>query len=130
VSIQTPPYSAGVLGQGITYPPTLDTATGRLKLSWGTDVVAQSIQSICQTQPGERVMLPDYGAGSVTFDPIDMARMKVALEKSIADYEPRALDVDVQVSLGVPGEVIASIAFRVAGDATTRTLTYPLFVGP
>lgn len=129
-AIQAPPPSAGVLGQGIKYPPEFDSATGRLKLSWGPDVVAQSILSILQTQTGERSMLPGYGAGSTTFEPVDAERHRLLIEQSIAEYEPRAVSVTTDVRLMPTGELMISVSYQLRGDATTRTLTYPLFSGP
>lgn len=129
MSIQAPPASAGVLGQGIKYPPQFDSK-GRLALSWGSDLVDQAILSLCQTQPGERVMQPDYGASSETFEPIGLDRMKIQLEKSIADHEPRAKDVRVDVSLDPDGIPVARVSYSVDGEATERTLTTPIFTGP
>ena len=129
--IQAPPPSAGVLGQGVKYPPTLDTSTGRLALSWGPDVVTQAIQSIAQTQASERPMLPGYGASTI-FEPTDSARIAITLDQNIADYEPRAVNVNVEPEMDprAAGGVIANISYSVLGEATIRTLTYPVFTGP
>lgn len=129
-AIQNPPASAGILGQGIKYPPEVDTTTGRLKLSWGSDLVGQSIQSIATTQPYERPMLPGYGAASITFEPVDEHRFRLLLESNIAEYEPRASDVSVQVTPLRTAETEARITYAVIGEANTRTLTVPLFTGP
>lgn len=128
-AIQVPPPAAGVLGQGITYPPTVDSK-GRLALSWGVDLVTQSIQSICVTQPFERVMQPDYGAATETFEPADLARMQTKLEEQIAAHEPRAEKVSVTVQPSTNGEVLTIVAFTVRGEATERTLTFPLYTPP
>lgn len=130
-AIQAPPPSAGVYGQGVKYPPTLDTSTGRLALSWGPDLVSESILSICRTVPLERAMLPGYGAATVTFEPIDAYTMKEALLKNIAEYEPRARNVEVEVPPPQPGGVVvASISYQLAGEANIRTLTYPIYTPP
>lgn len=129
-AIQAPPASAGVLGQGIKYPPEVDPTTGRLKLAWGGDLVDQSIQSIAMTQPYERPMLPGYGAASMTFEPVDEHRFRLLLEANIAEYEPRASDVQVKVVPLRTAETEARITYSVIGEANTRTLTAPLFSGP
>lgn len=130
-AIQAPPASAGVLGQGVKYPPTL-TANGRLALSWGQQSVQESIVSIARTQRHERVMLPGYGADASTFEPIELHRYQQQLESSIADYEPRAVrvSVDVRPNPTQLGSAIAFIQFATANDASLRTLTVPLFIGP
>jgi phage baseplate assembly protein W len=129
-SIQAPPPSAGVYGQGVKYPPTLDTTTGRLALSWGSTLVDESILSICRTVPNERAMLPGYGAATVTFEPIDEYKMREALQANIAAYEPRATNVEVSV-VGEPNGVMrAHISYVPVGEANVRTLTYPIFTPP
>lgn len=129
-AIQAPPYSAGVLGQGISYPPEY-TSNGRLKLSWGTTLVDESIESIAATQDGERVMLPGYGAGHNIFEPFDEHRQKLKLEENIANFEPRARNVRVDVTIGDrPGDAISTVTYEYDGEATPRTLTFPLFKGP
>jgi phage baseplate assembly protein W len=129
-AIQAPPPSAGVYGQGVKYPPTLDTSTGRLALSWGTKLVDESILSICRTVPKERVMLPGYGAATVTFEPIDEYKMREALTANIAEYEPRATNVEVDVKSEANGVMVAHISYVPVGEANTRTLTYPIFTPP
>lgn len=128
-ALPAPPASASVLGQGIAYPLSF-TPNGRLALASGTDLVTQSIQSICMTAPGERVMLPGYGAATSTFEPVDLDRQSLAVRESVAEYEVRARDVSVSDELGPQGRVVRNVAFNVIGEANTRTLTFPLFDGP
>lgn len=129
-AIQAPPPSAGVLGQGVKYPPEVDTKTGRLRLAWGADLVQQAILSIQQTERDERPMLPGYGAAMVTFEPIDAYRHKLVVEANVAEFEPRAKNVDVDVQLMPTGEVKSLVRFDVVGEATPRTLTATVFTGP
>jgi len=127
-AIQAPPATAGVFGQGVAYPPSCD-AKGRLTLAWGVDLVSQSVLSIAQTQRGERPMLPDYGAATI-FEPIDADRLKINLEENIANHEPRARNVEVTTTTGTGGGMPTKIEFQTTGDASTRSLTVPLFTGP
>lgn len=127
-AIQAVPATAGVFGQGVTYPLAFD-AKGRLALSWGVDLVTQSILSIAQTQKGERPMLPDYGAATI-FEPVDADRLKINLEQNIANHEPRARDVEVTTRTGTGGDMPTEIKFKTAGDASQKSLTVPLFNGP
>ena len=82
------------------------------------------------TQPYERPMLPGYGAASVTFEPVDEHRFRLQFEANIAEYEPRASNVSVQVVPLRTNETQCKVTFDVIGDANTRTLTVPLFTGP
>jgi len=127
-ALPQPPATASVLGQGIAYPPSL-TANGRLALASGADLVTQAIQSICLTAPGERVMLPGYGAAATVFEPYDADRQSLLVRESIADHEPRARNVEVNDDGSDNGRVLRTITFDVLGEATSRTLTFPLFHG-
>lgn len=49
-------------GQGIAFPPRIGT-DGQVAWSAGPDSVRESIHVILATDPGERVMLPTFGAG-------------------------------------------------------------------
>jgi phage baseplate assembly protein W len=130
-ALPPPPSQAAYLGQGIAYPLAYDN-NGRLKLSAGPQAVADSMSSIMQTQPGERVMQPDYGADDVTFEPVtDAGRRKARLEQVIADHEPRVTSVDVSVELGQNGnEQALNIEYSIAGQATPQTLVLPFYTGP
>jgi phage baseplate assembly protein W len=107
----------------------LDGATGRLKLSSGADLVQQAVHSICVTAPGERVMLPSYGAATSTFEPVDIDRQSLAVRESVSEYEPRANNVVVSDDIGPSGRVVRNVQFEVIGEANARTLTLPLFEG-
>ena len=129
-AIRQPPVNSGLGGQGVSYP--LDyTTQGRLKLSYGEQSINEALISILLTVAGERVMLPAYGANSGVHEPIDLARMIAKFRLDVRDYEPRVDTVDVTTELGdQPQQVIMHITYTLVSDATERTLTYPLFVGP
>jgi uncharacterized protein len=50
-----------LFGRGIAFPPRIN-ANGRWTWSSGADNIRQSIQIILQTELGERLMLPNFGA--------------------------------------------------------------------
>ena len=51
-----------IFGRGINFPPRIN-ANGRWAWSAGADNIRQSIQIILQTEPLERLMLPNFGSG-------------------------------------------------------------------
>lgn len=129
-AIQQPAPTSGTGGQGVSYPPTF-TIQGRLKLSNGTTTVEEALRAILETSPGERAMLPGYGARIGEFEPANLSRVVAKFRKDVADYEPRVDTVDATPDYGPgAGEVSLSIVYTLVGDATERTLTYPLFTGP
>jgi phage baseplate assembly protein W len=130
-AIQTPSPTGGFMGQGVKYPLTL-TSQGRLQLSNGTTCVEDSLRAILETAPGERAMLPGYGAKTGEFEPIDLQRMVAKFKKDVADYEPRVESIvaaDIGYGPGV-GEASVNIVYQLVGEANERILTYPIFVGP
>lgn len=126
-AIQSPPASAGVYGQGIKYPLAIDATTGRLALSWGPTSVDDSIRSICMTAQGERVMLPSYGAGGLTFEPVDENRISFLVQSQIESHEPRARNPQVRLSIAPNQVVIVAVTYQLLSDANPHTLTFPLF---
>jgi len=130
-AIQTPSPTGGFFGQGVSYPIAL-TTTGRLQLSNGTTCVEEALQAILETAPGERVMLPGFGARTGEFEPVDLQRMIAKFKKDVADYEPRVesiASIDPTYGPGV-GEVSVSFSYVLVGEANERILTYNLFIGP
>jgi uncharacterized protein len=53
-------------GRGLRFPPGVG-ANGRVSFSAAAENVRQSIRIILSTEPGERVMLPEFGGGLKRF---------------------------------------------------------------
>jgi phage baseplate assembly protein W len=131
-AIRAVPANAGFVGQGCSYPFQLDGTTGRLKISFGAALVAEALTSIVSTQPGERIMQPDYGAsGASLFEPLDPTRLAVQIEKCIEDHEPRIESIKVDATLGAtPDQAEVTVTYTIVGEANERVLTAPYFAGP
>ncbi len=129
-ALQKAPANAGIAGQGVSFPIDY-TIQGRLALSFGEQSVNDALVSILLTTAGERAMLPSYGANAGEHEPVDLARMIAKFRLDVRDYEPRVDTTEVSSELGdQPGQVMLHITYTMVSDATERTLTYPLFVGP
>lgn len=128
-AIVQPPASAGALGQGVKYPIAYDSA-GRLSLSFGVQSVAEAMQSIIETAPGERVMEPDYGAAVGVFDPVNPEIVQFAINDSTHDHEPRIESVETRATLDQGGTARVSVGIKIRDQAGTKTLTFPYFAGP
>lgn len=71
------------------YPLTSD-GQGSLCLSRDEDLVAESIYSVLETRPGERIMRPNYGTPDYLFESVNAisiqtGRIEAALTDQIAD---------------------------------------------
>jgi phage baseplate assembly protein W len=117
-------------GRGLAFPLQLGIAG--LAESAGLNKVEESIRIILGTQPGERVMRPDFGSRlrSLAFAPntpatADLARYYVT--ESLTRWEQRidVLDVEVTNDL-VHGLLAIEIRYRLRATRGTQTLVHPL----
>jgi phage baseplate assembly protein W len=84
---------AMLFGRGIAFPPRLDT-DGRVGWAAGQRSIRESIRIILTTEPGERLMLPSFGAGlrSYLFEPNVPATLRLIEERvqhALRRWEPR-----------------------------------------
>jgi phage baseplate assembly protein W len=82
-----------LFGRSIAFPPQLD---GQRRIAWSTaaDNIRESIQIILSTESGERLMLPEFGAGlkRFLFEPNTVATHRLIeekIEQSLVIWEPR-----------------------------------------
>lgn len=116
-----------VFGQSLSFPPRVG-ADGRFVWSSDQDNIREAIALILKTEPGERVGVPDFGAGLARFlfEPNNVATrasVRDAMMRSLALWEPRiALEsVEVDTDPADAQSAIATITYRlVATDARER----------
>lgn len=92
---------ARLFGQGIGFPPRLD-ADSRVAWSVGPENIRESIRIVLTTEPGERLMLPAFGAGlqRFLFEPNTVTthrRIEEAVVQSLDRWEPRIKVNEVSV---------------------------------
>ena len=91
------------------------------------------MKSILQTQPGERVMQPSYGADQVTFEPMNPDRVEFMVREAILDHEPRVDSNQLLIDVNEgdrPGELIVQVTYTGLGEVNPRVLTQGYFSGP
>lgn len=84
---------AALFGQGFAFPPRLDTR-GRVAWALGHQGVRESIRIVLTTEPGERLMLPAFGAGlrAFLFEPNVPSTHRIIEERvtfALRRWEPR-----------------------------------------
>ncbi|GGN58772.1 baseplate protein [Actinoplanes lobatus] len=98
------------------------------------EAVAQSIRLILATDPGERVMRPDFGAGLGTFvfEPINTAtliRIRNRVQQALVDAEAR---IDVLAVTVTPDRELPLIAidvqYRIRATNSLHNLVYPFYL--
>ncbi len=120
------------LGTGVAFPPRPDPVTGALDWLSGAAVVRQSIQLILDTEPGERVMRPTFGAGLRRYlmdpnTPVTRAQIALDVQAALATWEPRIVVQSVSVDPGDdPAEVVITVSYVHVRDQSPGTLELPL----
>jgi phage baseplate assembly protein W len=122
------------LGSGIAFPPLADSRGALAMVSYEEDV-RQSILIILSTNPGERVMRPDFGAGlrDFVFEPADLStmhRLQTRVQESLIDWEPRISlkTVDVTLDPVTRSTLYVSITYLVRATNAVANLVYPFYL--
>jgi len=122
------------LGVGWAFPPALDVTRVPAMVAYEEDI-RQSIMIIMGTEPGERIMRPDFGAGlnRFVFEPANtttMALIQTRVHDALVDWEPRIEVITVTVTLD-PNErnlLLIETTYRVRATNTLHNLVYPFYL--
>jgi uncharacterized protein len=119
------------LGRGWAFPPGPDPS-GAVALRAGSALVRQSILLILDTEPGERVMRPDFGCGLRRYlmepnTPATRAAIAREVEAALGAWEPRIELREVEVTMtDDPSTVVVSVAYLHVRDQSPDGLQVPL----
>jgi phage baseplate assembly protein W len=126
---------ATLFGQGLAFPPRLGD-DGRLAWAVGHRSVRDSIRIILTTEPGERLMLPTFGAGlrSFLFEPNVPATHRLIEERvqhALRRWEPRvAVDsIDVAAHPDDPGRATVTITYTLVATQASERIDLSVAVG-
>ena len=123
------------MGQGMGLPLLPDEFSRGMRWLGGPDKVRQSIYVILDTEPGERLMRPEFGCDlrRHIMEP-NTAGTRTLIQHSVAialnKWEPR-INVDkVMVSpSNDPTVVLIDIQYTHRRDGSTDNLVYPFYLG-
>jgi phage baseplate assembly protein W len=122
------------LGTGVTFPPQIDPATGKFRMSDGPKSVKESIYLILMTQMGERLTRPKFGtntAGYVFMD-VNQTRLTIMrreLTESILRQEPRVSNVDIHTDMEAQqGYIMINIDYILAQNNRRDNLVFPFYL--
>lgn len=128
--------TGSVLGRSLSFPLRVGS-DGRLAWSEGETNIRESMAVILKTEPGERVMLPDFGAGlgRFLFEPNEAAtyaQIEFAITGALARWE-RRIDVESVEVVADPTDssaALATITYRLVatGNRERTSLSIPLGV--
>lgn len=121
------------LGAGWAYPIATD-ASGDIASAVHETDIEQSVRIILDTEPGERVMRPTFGAGlrALVFEPINTTTMALAqyrVQQALIVWEPRIDSITVSVTADPPNGLLQiDISYRIRTTNTFYNLVYPFYV--
>jgi phage baseplate assembly protein W len=123
------------LGAGLAFP-LAPNPKGSLDMAVYEEDIRQAIRIILETNPGERIMRPDFGAGlrGFVFEPLSVAtmhRVETRVREALIDFEPRVDLMEVIVKAGqiARGELLIDITYRVRASNSIANLVYPFYLG-
>jgi uncharacterized protein len=122
------------LGRGWAFPvaPGRD---GEAATVAAAEDVREAVRLILDTEPGERVMRPDFGAGlrSLLFEPISTETSTLVrhrVEQALTRWEPRIELRQVLVEVGDPaaGRLDVTVEYAIRATNTFYNLVYPFYL--
>ncbi|MCR5402668.1 MAG: GPW/gp25 family protein [Butyrivibrio sp.] len=122
------------LGTGVAFPPQVDPATGRFKMSSGAQSVKESIYLILMTQVTERLTRPGFGSDTASYIFMDaslteLTLMRRDLTETILEQEPRIRDVDISTEMQEQqGYILVNIDYILRENNISGNLVFPFYL--
>lgn len=123
------------LGKGWSFPVQPDENMKDVALASYEEDIRQAIRIILETNQGERVMRPDFGAGlrAMVFEPLNtttIALVKHRVEEALITWEPRinVQDVSVTIDATTRNRLNIEISYQVRSTNTFYNLVYPFYL--
>lgn len=124
------------LGTGWSFPPTFDKISRGVVMVKNEDDIEESLRILLSTQPGERVMEPEFGCDlrPLVFEPMSSllaSSIENEVKIAVIRYEPR-IDLN-SVTIVFPddvlhdGVVFINIDYTVRITNTRSNIVYPYY---
>jgi uncharacterized protein len=121
--------AARLYGQGMAFPPRVQP-DGTIAWSSGEDNIRESMRIVLMTEPGERLYLPQFGAGlgRFLFEPNIVTTHTLIAERitdALARWEARIRveAVDVQPDRSDPQAAVATITYRLVATQSQERVS-------
>ena len=122
------------LGVGWSFPVQVNPTNNDVALAAYEEDIRQAVRLILETDQGERVMRPEFGAGlhALVFEPINTTTLALArhrVEQALILWEPRIDSITVKVTAEPAlGRLLIEMQYRVRMTNTFYNLVYPFFL--
>lgn len=127
--------SKSFLGRGFSFPPKIDSATGRFVMVEDEEDIRQSIYIILMTRMKERAMLPDFGSNLQDYifglpDSEFEVRINREIQDALMRYEPRIVNVSIQMDQRdlKNGVIYFQISYLVRSTNNPNNLVFPYYL--
>ncbi|MEG1849715.1 MAG: GPW/gp25 family protein [Oscillospiraceae bacterium] len=123
------------LGRGFSFPPSVDSATGRFQTVSADEDIRQSIYLIITTRKNERTMLPDFGCNIYDFifelpDAAAASLVRTEIIDALIRWEPRIINTDVSLDCSAikEGKLVFNIRYTVRDTNNPNNLVFPFYL--
>ena len=118
-----------IFGKSMSFPPRVGS-DGRFVWSAGETNIRESIAVILKTEPGERVGVPEFGAGLARFlfepnNAATHARVQDAVARALARWEPRLAveSLEMAADRSDAETALLTITYRLVATAARERIT-------
>jgi len=132
---KTPDPARAILGVGWAFPVRPDQSESDVAAAIYEEDIRQAVRLILETEQGERVMRPDFGAGlqSLVFEPLNtttMALVRNRVEQALITWEPRIDLNEVRVTTDevTRNRLNIEVTYRIRATNTFYNLVYPFYL--
>jgi Bacteriophage baseplate protein W len=129
------PDDSSFLGTGWSFPPTFASNGADVETVSAAEDVRQSLEILLGTQPGERILLEQFGCDlhRFLFEEVDQGLVNSLtglISDAILFYEPRITlnDLDVSQSDAEAGLLLISIDYTIRTTNSRYNMVYPFYL--
>ena len=129
-----PGAPSSFLGRGWSFPPTFLRETGSVTRTGELDKVKNAMRALFCTEPGERLMRPDYGCDlrHLLFEPLDTpatAYVRELVERALLKHEPRVRLLALRLRpFPEEGRVDMEIEYEVGATNPRQNFVFPYYL--
>lgn len=123
------------LGTGWGFPPTFQKGGAGIVTVKEDEDIRQSLHIILSTEPGERVLRPDFGCNmqAMVFEPVNtslLTYMRDKIEKAILYHEPRIdlKHVEINTADVLQGVVLIEVDYVIRTTNSRQNYVYPYYI--
>lgn len=120
--------------KGMKFPPQIDEATGRFKISAGAENIKESIYLILMTQKSERWLRSGFGSNILNYTFMDTGStmlniMSRELLEDISSNEPRVTDIHIRMdTASKEGCLLVYVDYTIKENSQRDEIIFPFYL--